>query len=445
MPMADVGRCGHCALMAACVLIPLSLTLVGCGGGGGTTPSPTTVTTTTTTVTTLTTFSYPGFSCESDLKISPTLKMANKGLCLDDTTFKSCGSDIPGLWPHTHEPVKHLRLFAAWKKPWGDATKKKETQDKLVKWIKDQNAKVFFGTLVTCEPAEDAENWNDTLDLMKRVGPEHVSAVGFGNEMDVDWRKPTTTQACINELWADNGRFWRFIQSSQIEMDAAGFGTAKLTSVWGMSVLGPPNSATPFKEDTQARVNTLLTKAFKTYGQRWVWTFNIYAIWDNNLFLDPGSQTKCTNSIDLATGSYNEDLVASSRKRITMLTGNDDDPYWIGETGWSTPRPAGANDLQRRCKDYCSHETFKKIYAHFLSWDLSVVDHAKKILGQPNPTYMKKFKGPDQAFYFTMRDSRNEGMDEHFGLMNIDCGDTHCKLNSSNTPASASKTTVSVV
>lgn len=403
-----------------------------------------------TTVTTMTTIAFSGFACTSDLKISPTVKMADKGLCLDDTTFSDCVSDMPGLWPHTQEPVKNLRMFAAWKDPWGDVTVRKKSWDKLVKWIKNQNAQVFFGTLVTCDEDQDAKDWEATLALIKLVGAEHVSTVGFGNEMDVAWRQttPKPTQACLNKLWADNGRFWTFIQKCQADLDEAGFQNAKLTSTWAMSVLGPPGSATPFKEDAQAKVNTLLTNAFKKYGSRWVWTFNIYAIWDGNLGLDKGSSTQCTDAINLAAGPYTEDLVASCRKRITMLTGNENDPFVIGEIGWSNPSPEGQSLLMKQCKDWTSSETFKRVYAHFLSWDLSVIDHAKQ-----SKTYQKKFKGPDQAFYFTARDSLNDGSVEHFGLLNSCnkdnhakcCVDAHCKLNLSNTPGIAPKLAKAVV
>jgi len=448
MPMADVGKWGHCAWMAACVLIPLSLTLVGCGGTDGvTTPSPTTAgpTPPPTTVTTTTVFTFSGFACTSDLKIAPTAKMVDKGLCLDDTTFLDCPGEMPGLWPHTPDLVKHLRLFTAWKDEWGDVTKRDKAWNKLVKFVKDQNAQVFFGTMVTCDPAQDAKDWKATLALMKLVGPEHVSAVGFGNEMDVFWRGQTTPKPpreCLVELWADNGRFWNFIQTCQEEMDLAGFQNAKLTSTWAMTVLGFPGAAIPFKEDTgpaYARVNTLLTNAFKKYGQRWVWTYNIYAIWDSSLYhLDKGSSTQCTGSINAATGPYIDNYLVNCRKAMKKITGNDNDPLVVGETGWSNPCPAGLDPKMKQCP-FCSRETFRKIYAHFVSWDFSVTDQAKG-----STTFGKKFQGPDQAYYFTLRDSNNGGAPEYFGLMNS-CSDNHCKLNLSNTPASASKHAVTVV
>jgi hypothetical protein len=173
----------------------------------------------------------------------------------------------------------------------------------------------------------------------------------------------------------------------------------------------------PFKEDHQAKMSTLLRKAYGQWGSRWVWAFNIYAIWDNNLGLDKGTHDQCTKAIELASGDYNAILVGSVRERIKMITGHTNDPFWIGETGWSSPKPDGHNLLQGQCPTYCSKDTLKKVYSKFLSWDFALTKDDTE----------KGYQGPDHAFYFANRDSHNMNMGEYFGMVK-NCNETACKL-----------------
>lgn len=413
------GRCS--AWVAASILAMLSLMLAGCGGGGGSpTPSPSppgstaapTPPPTTTTITTTTEFVYTGYSCESDLKLPAPVEVDKKGFCLDDTTFTDCSDKMIGLWPHTQTPVSALRMFKAWKDKWGDETKRDKAWDNLEKYVKLNNIKILFGNDITCDPAADDKDWANILTLMKRLGPDHVLGVAVGNEMDVFWRVPDN-QRCLNELW--NGRYQSLVKRRVDDMDSNGFENAKITIVWGMSAL----EQKPFKEDNQAKINTLVTWAYNEYKGRFVWTFNIYAIWDTSLAHDPGNVHQCQGAINTATSDYTAQLVKQSRMRIKMVTGNNDDPFWIGETGWSSPHPDGCSLLQKDCPAFCSKDTFKKIYENFLAWDLSIAD------------VTTEFPGPDRVFYFAMRNSANIGMNEYFGLVNK-CEDTKCKLNGMN-------------
>lgn len=350
--------------------------------------------------------------------------MDKKGFCLDDETFSKCPESMIGVWPHTQEVVKSLRLFKAWNDDWGDKTVRDKAWNNLRDYIKTNNAKVFIGTGVGCEPEYDEEDWATVKELMKLLGPEHVMGVGIGNEMDILWTWPGVTQQCLDDLWG--GRYFKLLQSRVADMDSMGFQDTPVTVVWGMSVLG----GQPFKDDSQAKVGTLLKQAYAKWQRRWIWTFNIYAIWDNNLRLDPGSPDKCYKAIAEATGPYTKDMVASVRKRMKMVTGNSDDPLWIGETGWSSPKPDGSNLIQSKCPDYCSKDTFKKIYSAFVGWDFSL--EAKD----------QEFAGPDHAFYFAMRDSHNMGMGEYFGMVES-CTATTCKINGAKSDAPVvSNTTV---
>merc|ERR1711865_998756 len=103
-----------------------------------------------------------------------------------------------------------------------------------------------------------------------------------------------------------------------------------------------------------------------------IWTFNVYAIWDASFEPDKRGGNTCDGAITAAVdGSYNKNILVSIRQRIKMVTGNSDDPLWIGETGWSSPCPQGnPMPLMAECPDFCSMDTFKKYYSNFLSWNL---------------------------------------------------------------------------
>jgi len=179
-----------------------------------------------------------------------------------------------------------------------------------------------------------------------------------------------------------------------------------ITSVWAMSVM----EGTPWKEDGQAKVNSLVTKAFKKWGKRWVWSFNVYGVWDASLY--PRSAGDCKAKVSTATHiTYTKSILQAARKRIKMITGNDDDTMWVGENGWSSPM-ASDHPKFPFCPDYDSLSTFRTAYESFLTWDMTLDDG---------------LKGPDWAFYFTMRDSFNGGAGESFGLIRT-CTDTTCKL-----------------
>lgn len=413
-------RCSTWVL--ANVLAVLCLTLSGCGGGGGSpTPAPTTAPPTTSAPTTAppsttstTSFSYKGFKCESDLVMKTTAQIEKKGFCLDDSTFKDCPDNMIGLWPHTHEKVTSLRLFKAWNDEWGDEKARDKAWASLQKFVTMNDVKVFFGTGVTCDAAADDKDWETVLKLMKLLGSKHVLALGVGNEMDIMWRWPGVSQDCLDDIWS-NGRFMKMLKKRVADMDSNGFSDAKITTVWGMSAI----ENKPFKEDQQAKVNSLVTQAYNEFKSRFIWTFNIYAIWDTSLSTDPGNPHKCDNAIQTALGNYTTSLVKACRERIQMVTGNTNDPFWVGETGWSSPHPDGASLLQRNCPDFCSKDTFKKIYEKFLAWDLSIADVSTD------------FAGPERAFYFAMRNSDNMDMNEYFGLVNK-CNDTKCKLTGDN-------------
>merc|ERR1719329_902243 len=93
---------------------------------------------------------------------------------------------------------------------------------------------------------------------------------------------------------------------------------------------------------------------------------------------------------------------------------------WIGETGWSFPKADTLSTQMQWCDEFSSEEVFQRYYKAFLEWDMEMTG---QYVGQ----------GPDYVFWFTMRDSSNFAMQEHFGLIgNGDpmawCSNTTCKL-----------------
>jgi len=330
-----------------------------------------------------------------------------KGMCLDDTTFQSCPDKMPGVWPNLpSEKIAALRLFKPWDSQWGDDATRERAWDNLTTWVKTNNAKVLIGAGVSCDKKADDASWKLNLELMKRLTKDHILGVAVGNEMDIFWRGKEGTP-CLKELW--DTRYWADLQSRVDDMDKNGFKETKITIVWAMSVLDN-HTGKLFKEDPQARVNTLVNNAYKKWHDRWVWSFNVYAIWDNSLY--PTSAKDCEIKTKAAVSiSYTQNILATCRERITSMTGAKDNPIWVGENGWSSPMPQG-HPVFPFCPQYDDIETFKAAYAAFMTWDLSLP---------------RNLEGPEFAFYFTMRNAHNQGAQESFGLIDK-CEDTKCKI-----------------
>lgn len=393
------GR-GHWLLLAStCVALAcLHLLASTCGSATTSTTSSTTTTSTATTTTT-----RPLYKCHTKAWLKNATQMPRKGMCVDDTTFWHCPSKMPGMWPNVKgKHLGSLRLFKPWHPHWGDDKARQKAWNYMKTWLETNNAQVLLGTEVTCNSAADDQMWQWSLDMIKFFGKDRIMGVAIGNEMDVFYRgKP---QSCIHELW--NTRYWETIQARVADVDKLGMTDTPITSVWAMSVM----EDMPFKEDGQAKVNSLVTKAFKKWGKRWVWSFNVYGIWDGSLY--PTGVGDCNAKVSTATHiTYIKSILQAARKRMKMITGNDDDTMWMGENGWSSPMPHGHPKF-RSCPDYDSLSTFRTAYESFLTWDMTLDDG---------------LKGPDWAFYFTMRDSFNGFSGESFGLIRT-CTDTTCKI-----------------
>jgi len=367
----------------------------------------------------------PLFVCGSNIRLgTPVAANSQKGLCLDDTTFAGCPWEVPTTWPNTGDGVKSLRLFSAWRPEWGGDEVRENAWTALQSYVDRTSVSLLVGTQVTCDAAADDAAWLEALQLVTRLGADRVMGVAVGNEVDITYQKAWATQECIADLFSDGhnsslGRHWKMIQRVAADMDAAGLSAVPVTTVWATAIL----TMQPFLENPlQANAASLLRAAHATFGPRWIWSFNIYGIWDFNLKPDnPETPYLCAKTTGFAASrAFTMDVVISLRKRMYEITGHNDDTLWIGEMGWSSPQPDGLASQMQGCPGYCSLGTFRDFYFDYLSWDLSMGDASRWGLES-------NIKGPDHAFYFAMRNSMNGPSGESFGLIG-NCGDALCKI-----------------
>jgi hypothetical protein len=297
------------------------------------------------------------------------------------------------MWPHsTNESVKSLRLFAAWTADWPEEGRL-PFWEKLQAYLERNDAKVLLGTGVHCHTNYDQQHWNWTLGLMQFLGRDRVMGVAFGNEMDNEKR-------CDQTFYSN--QFFDLIKPRVDEMDANNFSDVPVTVVWSMGALADQ----PFNH----KINSFLTSAHKEWGDRWVWTFNPYPLWDASQ--QPKNSGECGKVAGAISLDYTKAVMGEARKRVTQVTKNPDSLVWVGEAGWSSPAVdvPPHPQIAKWCPDWASQETLFRYYETMMTWDLSL-DTGNAV---------------DHLFFFTMRDARGES----FGLVNK-CGDTACKVQES--------------
>jgi hypothetical protein len=279
-------------------------------------------------------------------------------------------------------------MFKAWKREWGDDEARIRAWAAIAQLVTRNNASVLMGTEVTCSETEDDQTWKWSLEFMRYLGAKHILAMALGNEMELYFNKGVPAD-CITKLWS-GGRYFGTVVKRVEEMDRdPDFRSVRVTSVFGAySFAGWPFVNTPVSQ-----VQTYLTNAWKKYGKRWVWSFNLYPFWDQ----------RCGAGWNGVTSG-----ARGFRQRITAITKSTKDTFWMSETGWSSAPPSNFHDP---CPGYCSLGRMRSYYESFLRWRL--LDPADGNV--------------DRAFYFTMRDSVNFKMRESFGLV-ATCQDTACKL-----------------
>jgi len=397
--------------------IVIAFCLYGCGQQSNndttSTTTPVSNATTTTVTTTVTTTSVTSthleslYSCKSQYTLPSTKAIDRKGLALDDTTFQKCANETPALWPNTNQPVTSIRTFKSWEKDWNEDDREGAWAS-LLNLVHRNGAKVLVGTQVTCSRQDDDEEWALTLKFLKRLGPDHVMAVAVGNEMELFFQKVGVTPDCVNRLWVQ-GEYWKLLVDRMKDLDANGFTETKLTSVFGAYSL----AHTPFLNDpTQGLVASFLKNASSANEtkDRWVFNFNIYPFWEVGSWPKDQCETRLKGALSYAHTGEVPMTAKVFRQRIKMVTGKDDDTFWVAETGWSSPAPGGFNS---QClPEATTLDKLATYYSNFMDWDLTVDDD---------------IRGPDHFFYFTMRDADNFNNKEGFGLIH-GCGNISCKV-----------------
>jgi len=363
------------------------------------------------------------FRCESDVDLGNVASAAQKGVALDDTTFWNCSTGIPAFWPNTDEPVRSFRLFKAWDPSW-PAKERHKVWEHLKGVVRANDAKLLVGAQITCREKDDERAWEYTKELLRYFRPEDIMGLAVGNEMELLFTKSgvdsSVTPECISNMWV-GGYFWQQFVRRVSEFNEMGFADVAVTSVFGgLALAGVTNH--PFFEDPRAMVNSFLLNATRRYGRRYVFTINLYPYFDPANMLDPGTVDQCSLALALATclDSSSCSVPASAtraREKMAELTGWHNGELWVGETGWSSLLSSSLATQMARCQAWSSIESFRTFYEAFLKWDL-VRTH-----GSQDP--------PDHIFYFTIRDSMNFGVQEHFGLLE-ECSDPRCKLRSSD-------------
>jgi len=358
------------------------------------------------------------YACTSDLDLGTVTKINDKGIALDDTTFQYCSDRIPRYWPNTKEPVKRLRIFKSWDVAW-DASRREGAWEDIRKFVHANKAKVLIGTQVTCSEKNDTIDWQWSLGLMRLLGPDYIQGLAIGNEMELYQFKGSqygVTPECIENIWG-GGYYFDQVQKRVAEMDQyPGFDKIPVTSVFGGMAL----AAYPFYNyPCCALVFDYLKNVTAKYGKRYVFTWNFYPYFDQTLQLDPNTSHSCCESLDYCL-SYGPDgisaeTIVKARSRMQLVTNRTDDVMWLGEMGWSSATSDTLHSAMRNCTEFSTPDTMHSVYNGFLKWDMSV----------------QGVKAPELSFYFTMRDSANFGVKEHFGLIDS-CEASHCKLSTTH-------------
>eukprot|EP00930_Biecheleria_cincta_P018264 TRINITY_DN14285_c0_g2_i1.p1 TRINITY_DN14285_c0_g2~~TRINITY_DN14285_c0_g2_i1.p1 ORF type:complete len:665 (+),score=107.20 TRINITY_DN14285_c0_g2_i1:47-2041(+) len=357
------------------------------------------------------------FRCQSDYSYGPVAVSAKKGLAVDDTTYRWCSEAIPGNWPNAMEPVTSIRLFRAWDASWQDD--RLQAYDNLKKFVASNGAKVLLGVSVTCSAEADALEWGWAKELLQLLGHDHVMGIAIGNEVELLFSKgeKLVPTGCVEGLW-DNGGFWNRFTELVSEFDRLGFQDVPITTVFGGLALAGNDARGEefFEQPGKALVNSFFLNATQRYGTRYAWTWNVYPYFDPFVKLDEGTTDRCEgarhNSLCWDVSCNAPASMAYYRKKMSRLTGRDDDIMWVGETGWNS---LGApNTEMKKCKNWGSMDSLDRYYANFLKWEVTV----------------RGVRPPDHVFYFSIRDSLNFGGEEHFGLIE-QCSLNHCKLHSS--------------
>jgi len=362
----------------------------------------------------------------------------------------------------------YVRLFKAFR-PEDSEEVTTRTRDNFVQHVKANKIKVLVGSQITCNEKEDEKDWAYVQLMIKALGKEHVLALAVGNELDQANYLPHESEAakqCAERIWGkDQAKGYLFdktvariqwardtLDNSELPVTSVVTGTVVWvnTDEWNPNPSGGPHFQeedwNPEQGAHGVKFQSYLNQVFSSGEKNFVFVMNFYPMFDPSLIPDgcgtdanpptfdpnkPGcKRSQCEDAMAHAS-CYNEGTckinvnAIQARKLMNQFFASEaamgvpNAPLWIGELGWSSPKPATYGGNMDQCDDFFSKNMLYSNYKNFLEWDLD--------LHSPEPV-----DPPEMVFYFTMRDSSNFGNQEHFGLVET-CTTTSCKLTQDDT------------
>lgn len=400
------------------------------------------------------------FNCDSDLKITTLQKPNGKGMCIDDESLFGCSEKLLQNWPHTEEPIQYVRLFKAFR-PEDSEEDTTRARENFVQYVKANNIKVLVGSQITCSEEDDEKDWGYVQKMINALGKEHVLALAVGNELDqpnyLHDLDDAQRKQCSERIWGgylfkktvdriDWAR--KTIDNAKLQVTTVVTGSVVWTHTDEWTGKGPAH----FQEDETVKFLSYLTQVFQSGEKHFVFVMNFYPIFDPGLLPDGCANdatnpptfeptksgcdvTRCDSAMAQANCYNNEwscktnvNAIEARKLMKNFFTSNaapgikEEEaaawPLWIGELGWSAPKPKMFGGPLAQCDDFFSNNMLYSNYKNFLEWDLN--------LHSSDPVHP-----PEIVFYFTMRDAKNFGQQEHFGLVES-CTSTSCKLSQDN-------------
>jgi len=376
---------------------------------------------------------FSNFSCTSPempggkkATTLPVRKGSHKGLCLDLTTWNMCPDKIPAVWPLTHEPVKALRLFQP--ESWQDQA----AWQNLKSFLGHTASKVLVGTPISCNQTQDRISWQKTLSLLGFLGRDLVMGLAVGNEIELLPDKGWASEECYQTLLQRAEEHWRHcIRDLNVQFDGE-FADLPMTTVMTGGVVVPedgqpwiPQKMTITNKHPTKKgdldIQGFYRKLFSVIARdRFVFTFNIYSYFLPCATYQPAPpcdevrrKAVCFNDASCFTLRWASGARYALRKFAQNLAGDAAGDaaaplrLWIGEVGWSSPQAASLSDSNckiwgtQMCDHWSDLDMLSQYYSGFMNWDLSLGGDLEPV---------------EYAFYFTIRDSFNFNVAEHFGL-----------------------------
>jgi len=340
-----------------------------------------------------------------------------KGLAIDDATWDWCPGKIPVTWPATDSAmgnrVGYVRLFRP-------SSASKDGLRMLKKFLAYNSAKALVGTPVTCNQESDDEEWKSTVEALRILGPEHVLGVAIGNELDLLHTQPNN---CSGDVWGYFKRNFKSRVESLLYLHGGAFANISVTTVTADVILkcGDP-SCSPQNMTFHSDFADVLKFIHQVVpAEKYVMSLNLYPYFKPCSPLDHALMSpvfSCEQWTALAVCSDSEKCVVRQSliatrlalERVLGKTGRNT-RLWIGEIGWAAPQsrtlttaactPFKDGRKREICSTWSTESSKQTAYTGFLNWDLSVSPGMLPV---------------ELAFWFSVRDSNNFGVAEHFGL-----------------------------